>query len=305
MKHLRVLTIMHPDLIPPSPIGFADTATAEWKTEFDVTETLRELGHDVRCLGLGDDLGALRGAIADFDPHIVFNLAEAFADISSLEHNVVAYLELKRMAYTGCGSRGLMLARDKPLAKKLLAYHRIRSPDFSIVARGRKVRRPARLRFPLIVKSATLDASIGISQASVVQNDARLAERVQFVHDSIGTDALIEQYIDGRELYVAITGNRRLDTFPVWELAFDRMRSQHRIASERLKWNTAYQKRHGIRTHEARDLSEEQRSSIQAVCKRVYRNLYLNGYGRIDLRLDGAGPRLRHGGQPEPAARVR
>jgi len=284
-----VLAIMHPDLIPPSPIGFADTATAEWKTEFDVTETLRELGHDVRCLGLGDDLGALREAIADFDPHIVFNLAEAFADIPSLEHNVVAYLELKRVPYTGCGSRGLMLARDKPLAKKLLAYHRIPGPDFTIVAHGRKVRRPARLGFPLIVKSATLDASIGISQASVVQSDARLAERVQFVHDSIGTDALIEQYIDGRELYVGITGNRRLETFPVWELAFDRMQSGHRIASERLKWNTAYQKRHGIRTHEAKDLSQAERSSIQAVCKRVYRSLYLNGYGRIDLRLDAAG----------------
>ena len=291
---------MHPDLIPPDPIGFLDTGTAEWKTEFDVTETLRELGHRVRCLGLGDDLGALREAIAAFDPHIVFNLAEAFADIPALEHNVVAYLELKRVPHTGCASRGLMLARDKPLAKKLLAYDDIPIPEFTIVPRGRKVRRPARLDFPLIVKSASLDASIGISQASVVRSDPRLVERVQFVHDQVGTDALIERYIDGRELYVGILGNRRLDALPVWELAFDRMRSKHHIASERLKWNTAYQKRHGIRTHQAKELSKAEQSSIQALCKRVYRSLSLNGYGRIDLRLDDAGRAFVMEANPNP-----
>ncbi len=300
MKHLRVLAIMHPDLIPPDPVGRLDTATAEWKTEFDVTETLRELGHRVRCVGLGDDLGVLREAIADFDPHIVFNLAEAFDDKPALEHNVVAYLELKRVPHTGCGSRGLMLAGDKPLAKRLLSYHRVPIPEFTIVPRGRKVRRRARLDFPLIVKSATLDASVGISQASVVQNDARLAERVQFVHDSLGTDALIERYIDGRELYVGITGNRRLDTFPVWELAFDGMQAQHRIASERLKWNTAYQNRHGIHTHEAADLSSDESAAIQALCRRVYRGLYLNGYGRIDLRRDANGQVFVMEANPNP-----
>ena len=167
--------------------------------------------------------------------------------MSIWDANVVAYLELMKVPYTGCNSRGLVLSRDKALAKKVLSYHRMPLADFAVFPRERIVKRPRRLRFPLIVKSLTLDASIGISQASVVEDDEKLAERVRFIHETIGTDALVEEYIEGRELYVGILGNKRLEVLPIWELSFDGMPEESRpIATERLKWSLTYRKKHAI-----------------------------------------------------------
>ncbi|HEY7514554.1 MAG TPA: D-alanine--D-alanine ligase, partial [Vicinamibacteria bacterium] len=217
-------------------------------------------------------------------------LLEAFDDVVTWDQNVVAYLELLKVPYTGCNSRGLMLGRDKALTKKLLSFHRIAVPKFVIVPRNRGVKRPRHLDFPLIVKSLTLDASAGISQASVVADDEKLAERVRFVHESLGTDALVESYIEGRELYVGLLGNHRVKALPVWELDFANMPDEsRRIATERLKWNRSYQKRHGIGSREAKDLPAGVSEKVQALCKRAYRILLLSGYARIDLRLDAAG----------------
>jgi D-alanine-D-alanine ligase len=138
----------------------------------------------------------------------------------------------------------------------------------------------------LIVKSLTLDASLGISQASVVDSDERLLERVRFIHESLQTDALVEEYIEGRELYVGLLGNQRLQVLPVWELDFSGMPEESRkIATERLKWSLTYQKKHRIMTGRAGNLSPEELRRIISICKRVYRNLELSGYARIDLRL--------------------
>ena len=217
-RKLRVLALVHESLVPPDNADKRKAARADWKTEYDVVHALRALGHEVQVLGIGGDLGPLRSAIADWKPQIAFNLVEAFDDVSIWDANVVAYLELMKVPYTGCNSRGLVLARDKALAKKVLSYHRMPLADFAVFPRDRIVKRPRRLRFPLIVKSLTLDASIGISQASVVEDDAKLAERVGFIHETIGTDALVEEYIEGRELYVGILGDKRLEVFPIWEL---------------------------------------------------------------------------------------
>ena len=287
-KKLRVLALMHEDLIPPEDVTLKGEALegAEWKTEYDVMRTLGELGHEVRALGIGSELGPIRAAIDEFKPQIAFNLVEGFADVATFDHNVVAYLELLKLPYTGCNSRGLLLARDKAIAKKLLSYHRIPVPGFVIFPRGRKIRRPRRMAFPLFVKSLTLDASIGISQASVVESDEKLEERVKFIHESTGTDALVEQFIDGRELYVGVVGNDRLEVLPIWELSFTKMPEEvRRIATERLKWSLKYQKKHGIVSEEAKDLPEGVAERIRDMCKRVYRNLMLSGYARIDLRL--------------------
>src|SRR5688572_2050627 len=210
MKKLRVLVLMHDYMVPPDDVTGHDLATADWRTEYDVLKTLREdLEHDVHALGVKDDLAGIRQANDEFKPHIAFNLLEAFHEIGTFDQNVVAYLELLRLAYTGCNPRGMLLARDKSLSKKLLQYHRIPVPDFLMVRRGRKPRLGKRMIFPLIVKSLTQEASIGISQASVVEDDAKLRERVQFIHDSIGTDAIVEEYINGRELYCGVVGNQR------------------------------------------------------------------------------------------------
>jgi D-alanine-D-alanine ligase len=197
---------------------------------------------------------------------------------------------MSKMKYTGCNSRGLLLARDKALTKKLLAFHRVRVAEFAVARRGRTFRRSPKLGFPLFVKSLSVDASIGISQASVVEGDEKLQERIRFVHDSVGTDALVESYIEGRELNVGILGNERLKALPIWELVFDNMpESARKIATERLKWSASYQAKHGIRSGPAVELTPAQASRIQEIGRRVYRALYLSGYARIDLRLTAGG----------------
>jgi D-alanine-D-alanine ligase len=287
---LRVLALFHDKLVPPEGATEALARTSEWKTEYDVVTALRELGHEVLSLGIKGDLAPIRKAVEEWKPHIAFNLLEAFDDVATWDQNVVAYLELTKVRYTGCNARGLLLARDKAITKKLLSYHRLPVTDFAVCPMGKPVRRPKRLAFPLIVKSLTLDASIGISQASVVESEEKLAERVRFIHDSVGTDALVERYVEGRELYVGILGNDRLTVLPTWELLFTKMpEEQRRIATERLKWSLTYQKKHGIVSAEAKELEAPIAARIKDVCKRVYRNLMLSGYARIDLRLGDKG----------------
>lgn len=300
MKPLRVLALVHKHLVPPADTSNVDVVNAEWKMEFDVTSTLAEAGHELRVVGIHDDLGVIRTSAEEFKPHIVLNLLENFADVTTFDQNVVSYLELLRLAYTGCNPRGLTLARDKSLSKKLLAYHRIAVPDFTVVRRGRRPVLSKRLCFPLIVKSLIYEASTGISQASVAENDAQLLKRVQFVHDSLGTPAIVEQFIDGREIYVGVLGNERLRVFPVWEMLFNNMPDNaRRIATERVKWSTKYQERHGIQTDQA-TLADDQALRIQNLAKRAYRALDLSGYARIDMRLDAEGKPFVIEANPNP-----
>lgn len=286
MNKLRILALVHRHLVPPEDTTGVDIAAADWKMEHDVTTTLRKCGHEVKILGVQKDLAAIGAGAEEFKPDIVLNLLEAFDDVTTFDQNVVSYLELMRVPYTGCNPRGLMLARDKSLSKELLAYHRIPVPDFTVVRRGRKPVLTKRLKYPLIVKSLFFEASAGISQASVVESDDQLAKRVQFIHDSLGTAAIVERFIDGREIYVGVLGNERVQVFPVWEMTFTNMpENTWRIATERVKWNTRYQQRHGIETHQA-ELPEGLGERIRHLVKRAYRVLDLSGYARLDVRLD-------------------
>jgi D-alanine-D-alanine ligase len=275
---------------PPEVEAGTDITSAPWRTEYDVVSTLTAMGHEVQVLPVHDDLREIRRLATEWKPHIAFNLLEGFDDIVIFDQNVVSHLELLKLSYTGCNPRGLLLARDKSLSKKLLAYHRIAVPEFEVFRIGRPIRRPKRLEFPLIVKSLTQEASIGISQASVVDSDEKLKERVAFIHDSIGTAAIAEQYIEGRELYVGILGNQALQALPVWELYFTNMpEGAKRIATDRVKWSVKYQKKYGIDSGPARELTDADAERIQHVCKRAYRALELSGYARIDLRMDDSG----------------
>jgi D-alanine-D-alanine ligase len=291
MRRLRILVLMHPDLVPPdSRKGFSEKEAHEWKTEFDVVSTLRAAGHDVRPLGVQDELKPIRDEVENWKPHVVFNLLEQFHGETAYDQNVASYLELLRVPYTGCNPRGLMLARGKALSKKLLHYHRIPVPAFAVFPIGRKIRRPARLGFPLIVKSLSEDASRGIAQASLVDSEEKLAERVTFVHNSIGTDAIAEQYIDGRELYVGVLGNERLRVLPIWELEFGSdAEGAARIATEKVKHDPEYQQRHGIVSGPAEDLAPDLGARIQRLAKRICRTLELDGYARVDFRLSADG----------------
>jgi D-alanine-D-alanine ligase len=291
MKRLRVLALVHPDLVPPeSTKGHTPEEISNWKTEYDVVSTLRAAGHEVQPLGVHDELRPIRDAIDTFKPDAVFTLIEQFQGEAIYDQNVASYLELSRVPYTGCNPRGLMLARGKDLSKTLVHYHRVPVPNFAVFPKGRKVKRPARLALPLIVKSVNEDASWGISQASVVDTEEKLVERVTFIHEKIGTAAIAEQYIEGREIYVGILGNERLIVLPVWELRFEKMAdSDWPIATEKVKHDAGYQKRRGIKHGPAKDLTPELSARIQTMAKRIYRTLELDGYARIDFRLAADG----------------
>jgi D-alanine-D-alanine ligase len=291
MKRLRILVLMDPRLLPPdSTEGYTEQQINAWKTEYDVVHTLRAAGHEVRPLGVYDELKLIRDEIEGWKPHVVFSLLEHFHGDVMYDQNVASFLELMRIPYTGCKSRGLVLARGKDLSKTLVHYHRISVPAFAVFPMGRKVRRPPRLALPLIVKSVSEDASIAISQASVVDTDEKLAERVAFIHQRVGTAAIAEQYIEGRELYVGVLGNDRLRVLPVWELEFSNMAAgTWHIATEKVKHDTGYQERRGILQGPAKDLPTDLYARIQRTAKRIYRTLELDGYARIDFRLAADG----------------
>jgi D-alanine-D-alanine ligase len=247
---------------------------------------LQRSGHTVQVLGMADNLADLRSAITDWKPDIVFNLLEEFQGIVTYDQHVVAFLELMKQPYTGCNPRGMMISRDKVLSKQILTYHRIPTPGFALVRRGQRFRLPRRLKFPLFVKSATEDASWGISQASIIADAERLKERIDFIHQQTNSDALIEEYIEGRELYVGVLGNDRLRTLPVWEMDFGTLPDvMAGIATRKVKWDRRYQSKHGIRTGAAQALPEGCPSYLDRMSKRIYRALYLTGYARMDFRM--------------------
>lgn len=289
MRRLRILVLMHPDCMPPdSSEGYSAQEINKWKTEYDVVSTLRAAGHDVRPLGVQEEIKPVREAIENFKPHVVFTLLEEFHYQTAYDQHIASFLELMKVPYTGCNPRGLVLARGKDLSKTLVHHRRIAVPAFAVFPMHRKVQRPSRLALPLIVKSLNEDGSHGISQASIVDTDEKLAERVAFIHERIETAAIAEQFIEGRELYVGVLGNNRLKALPVWELQFGTMGGDH-IATEKVKHDTSYQERVGIVDGPAKGLAPDVAARIQRTAKRIYKTLGLDGYARIDFRLAADG----------------
>jgi D-alanine-D-alanine ligase len=287
MKKRKVLVVLHVSLMPPESLeGFDDKAIQEWRAEYDVITTLKALGHEVRVLGVLDSLVELRALIADWQPDIVFNLLEEFDGIVSYDQHVIAFLEMLRQPYTGCNPRGLLLSRDKILCKQVFAYHRIPTPQFEVFRRTQKVRVPKRLRYPLFVKSATDDASLGIAQASVVEDAVKLRERIEFVFEQNKSDVLVEEYIEGRECYVGVIGNERLARLPVWELDFGTMpATQAAIATRKVKWDLDYRRRYGIGSRPAENLPARAVVQLDRLSRRIFRALGLSGFARMDFRV--------------------
>jgi D-alanine-D-alanine ligase len=287
---LRILVLLTQELMPPESIAEGVEKEKEpWRTEYDVITALKSMGHEVYPVGLQSDLAVIGNAREEHKPHVAFNLLEEFDGHALFDQHVVSYLELLKQPYTGCNPRGLTLAHDKALTKKILSFHRIPVPGFGVFPMGHKVVRPNRLKFPLLVKSVIEEGSVGISQASVVHDDEKLAERVEFIHRTTNSHAIVEQYIEGREIYVSVIGNRRLQTYTPWELVIKNLpEGSLNIATGRLKWNTNYQKKVGLVTKPA-ELSEELQRKLISLSKRIYRHLNLSGYARMDYRLSNDG----------------
>ncbi len=292
MRRLRVLVLMHSHLVPPPNADELDDE-AHWlfKMELEVMRTLTALGHEARALGVAEELLPIRQQVTEWKPHVAFNVLTHFHDVATYDAHVVSFLELLKQPYTGCNPRGIVLAGDKALTKKILAYHRIPCPAFAVFPQGsRSVRLPKRMTFPVIVKSAVEHGSTGIAQASVVHDDKGLAERVEFVHRSLATDVIVEQFIDGRELTVSVLGNERLQVFAPWELWFENLpQRSEAIQTSRVKWDDEYAARIGTRTGPARDLEPAIAQEIERIARRTFRALDLSGFARIDLRMDRDG----------------
>ena len=286
-KKLKVLALF--DAIAPTTIDqdlSAELKTADWKTEANVLGALAALGHTVEHLAIFDDLDLLRQKIESFAPDVIFNLADQFRNNRAFDQNIVSFLEMQGVPFTGCGSTGLTLCKHKGISKKILGYDGIRVPEFTVIPRGARIARPRRLKFPIIVKPLKEEASLGISQASFVGTDAQFRERVRFIHERYDGDVIAEEYIAGRELYVSILGNRRLQVFPIRELVFRNVPpGEPRIATHRAKWDEEYRKRWGLRNQFAEGLEPTLVTCIERTCKRICQHLTIDCYARVDLRL--------------------
>jgi D-alanine-D-alanine ligase len=289
-KKLRIIVLVHQDLVPPDSLDdLSDKEKVEIKTEYDVITTLKKMGHEVYPIGLYNQLNVIGDALMEHKPHIAFNLLEEFHGYPLYDQHVVSYLELMKQAYTGCNPRGLTLAHDKALTKMILAYHRLLVPHFAVFPMNRKVRRPKRLKFPLLVKSISEEGSVGISQASLVHDDEKLTQRVEFIHRQNKTAAIAEQFIKGREVYVGVIGNQNIQTYTPWELVMEKLpEGAENIATLKVKWDPAYQEKVGVATRAA-ELTSEQQKTLERLSKRIYRYLFLSGYARLDYRLTEEG----------------
>jgi D-alanine-D-alanine ligase len=289
-RQLAVLLLCHDTLVPPRGArGYARRSPPDWRTEFDVARALRALGHRVAIAGVQHDVEELLRAVRAHRPDVVFNLLVEFHSNPGFDQHVASLLELLELPYTGCNPRGLTLARDKALSKQVLAAHGVDVPRFQVFERDERVRREPALHFPLIVKSRTEEASLGLARASIVASEPALARRVAFVHERLATDAIAEEYLAGRELYSAVLGGARPRVLPTWELVFTRLSARHPpIATRAVKFSPAAQRRLGVRNRAAR-LAPALERRVAELARSTWHALGLSGYARIDMRLTPSG----------------
>ncbi|HEX7024820.1 MAG TPA: ATP-grasp domain-containing protein [Gemmatimonadales bacterium] len=256
--------------------------------EYQVAHALQEGGHEVLLIGISKDPREVLDRCAEWKPDLVVNCAESFHGDSRLDHLFPALLEAGGYRYTGSPPLGLQVSRDKAMSKKILAYHGIKVPGFATWRPNEAVTEAPPLKFPLIVKPLSADASEGIAQASVVENLAELTDRVAFVHGRFEQPAIAEEFITGRELYVSMVGNdARLEILPITELVFDKEKNppEERFATQSAKWDEVYRARKGIRNVFARPISAAAREEIERICRTAFHALWLRDYARIDIRL--------------------
>lgn len=283
---------------------FAERALKEEDkpTELDVLKCLKRLGHEVETLAVFDNVAAIVEKLTAYAPDVVFNLTESFYHDRSHEPNIPALLDLMKVRYTGSGPEALLLCKDKALAKKVLTYHRVRLPRFVVSHKARPLRRLRRFTFPAFVKPVSEESSDGISQASLVKGEEEAVERARFLHQKFNCDALIEEYVDGRELYLSVLGNNRLTVFPPREIFFGQVPDDGpKFATFHAKWNDAYRKKWGIKNAAAAPLPDGVLENLTRLARRIYRLLKIRGFGRIDVRITASGEVFVIEANPNPS----
>ncbi|HJT87608.1 MAG TPA: ATP-grasp domain-containing protein [Bryobacteraceae bacterium] len=285
MKVLVLFDLAHP--ADPNQAFSPEALQQEDKpTEADVVESLARLGHQVETLAVYDNVPAVVEKLQCCAPEIVFNLSESFYHDRAQEPHIPALLELMKVRYTGSGCDALLLCKDKALAKKVLSYHHVRVPHFVVSHRAHPLRRLRRFAYPAFVKPVCEDASDGISRASFAKDEKEAIERARFIHQKFNCDALIEEYIEGRELYLSVLGNARLTVFPPREIFFDQVPEDvPKFATFHAKWNDSYRTKWGITNGPAKPLPERLPEQLGELARKVYRVLKIRGFGRIDVRV--------------------
>ena len=271
-------------------------------TEADVLTCLQRLGHTVEALPVFNDVVSIIEKLKAFSPDVVFNLTESFHSNRAHEPNIPALLELMKVRYTGSRPDGLILCKDKALAKKVLAYHRVRVPHFVISTESRPLKRLRRFVFPAFIKPVSEESSDGISKASFAKTEEEAIERAHFIHEKFHCDALIEEYIEGRELYLSVMGSRKLTVFPPREIFFDQVPADEpKFATYKAKWNDAYRKKWGIQNGPSRELPAGMEEKLARLARKVYRVLKIQGFGRVDVRLRADGEVVTIEANPNPS----
>lgn len=258
------------------------------EVETEVAEALVKLGHEPVMYELDGTQKSLIG-LSRTDGDLVFNLAESFADDDTSDFKIAAFLELLGKKYTGSGSHGLMLAQDKAVAKKIFAFHGIHTPTFAKCYRGR-LDFSHDLQFPVIVKPAREDGSIGIEFSAVVSSIRELMERMDWLHANFDSPVLIEEYIEGREMYVGVIGNDKPEALPIIELDLSKLpEGTPKIAAAEVKWGKGTQAYRDTKSAIATDLADETAQLLQQTAVAAYQALELRDYGRVDMRLQADG----------------
>jgi D-alanine-D-alanine ligase len=272
------------------------------KMEADIIASLQRLGHEVDCLPMYKDVRCLLDRIDQGKPDVVFNMIESFLGYRDGGPSMPALLDLLNVRYTGAGPESLLLCKDKSVAKTLLNYHRIPIAKFVISHKRRPLRSLKRFQFPAFVKPLGEESSDGIALASFTKTEEETLARAKFIHDKFGTDALIEEYIDGRELYVSVLGEHRPTVYPARELCFGKIPDDTpKFATAHAKWNDEYRKRWEIDNKAAENLPEGVTQRLERLARKVYRILKIRGLGRIDFRLRPDGEIVFMEANPNPS----
>lgn len=257
----------------------------------DVVAALTGQGVEADVVGVGDDLLAAMSHVTVFAPDVVFNLCESLGGDNSFEPLLPLLLERAGFAYTGSSPLALALALHKHKAKDVLRAAGVPTPEGLAVATPADVS-AVKLAFPLIVKPTREDASVGISSESVVHDRAALEQRVTYVTARYRQPALVERYIEGREIYVAMLG--RIDggteMLPLSEIDFSDMPAERpRIVSFDGKWSETSAEFRGTKPVPCVDLAPELHARIAGVARAAFAAMELRDYGRLDLRVAGDG----------------
>jgi D-alanine-D-alanine ligase len=255
------------------------------KTDIEaITDALRDLGHEPSTMAI-DGRPQTLTKVTRTQADLFFNLVESYAGDDTMEMHFAAYLDLVGKRYTGAGPQGSYLAMDKSIAKKIIRYHELYTPYSAVVNKG-FVEHAQDIRFPVIVKPAAEDASKGIDAASVVNSVKELLERISYIQEEFDSAALLEEYIEGREIYAAVLGNDKPEALPLVELDLSKLPdSMPKIAGYEVKFDVNTEAYKVTKSAPARDLDEATVTSIQQTAVTAFRALKLRDYGRIDLRL--------------------